>query len=80
MTVWLRSRAGLSLYGVMLCCSAIDSQWGFELSPVAAILGGIMGQELVKAISKKDEPIFNFFVFNGEDCQGLIVTMPLPGM
>ena len=56
----------------------MQSQWGFELSPVAAILGGIIGQELVKAISKKDEPVFNFFVFNGEECQGAITTMPTP--
>ncbi len=57
-------------------CRSINSQWGCDFSPVAAILGGMLGQELVKVISKKDEPIHNFFVFNGADSQGVIVAMP----
>jgi ubiquitin-like 1-activating enzyme E1 A len=57
--------------------SASCQQWGCEVSPVAAILGGIMGQEVVKAISKRDEPICNFFVFNGDDCAGTIAALQL---
>jgi hypothetical protein len=60
-----------------LLTSAVSAQWGCELSPVAAILGGMAGQEVVKALTHKDEPIHNFFVFNGEELQGVIVTLPV---
>ncbi|CAI5725611.1 unnamed protein product [Peronospora destructor] len=36
-----------------------------ELVPVCAIVAGIMGQEVVRAISQKDEPICNIFCFDG---------------
>jgi ubiquitin-like 1-activating enzyme E1 A len=38
-----------------------------DLVPVCAILAGIMGQEVVKAISQKDEPICNYFCFDGAE-------------
>lgn len=36
-----------------------------ELVPICAIVAGIMGQEVIKAISQKDEPICNYFCFDG---------------
>ncbi|KAG2778411.1 hypothetical protein Pcac1_g11218 [Phytophthora cactorum] len=36
-----------------------------DLVPICAIVAGIMGQEVIKAISQKDEPIRNFFCFDG---------------
>ncbi|ETO76461.1 hypothetical protein F444_08145 [Phytophthora nicotianae P1976] len=36
-----------------------------DLVPICAIVAGIMGQEVIKAISQKDEPICNFFCFDG---------------
>ena len=35
-----------------------------ELSPVCAILGGMIGQEVVKAISGVDKPVNNFFFYD----------------
>jgi len=35
-----------------------------HLGPVCAITGGVLAQEIVKAISQKDEPISNLFVFD----------------
>ncbi|CAL8091140.1 unnamed protein product [Orchesella dallaii] len=35
-----------------------------ELGPVCAITGGQLAQEVVKAVSRKDDPLVNFFVFN----------------
>lgn len=35
-----------------------------ELGPVCAITGGQLAQEVVKAVSKKDDPLVNFVVFN----------------
>ncbi|RLN95065.1 hypothetical protein BBJ28_00008964 [Nothophytophthora sp. Chile5] len=36
-----------------------------DLVPVCAIMAGILGQEIIKAISQKDEPICNYFCFDG---------------
>ncbi|TDH69337.1 hypothetical protein CCR75_001384 [Bremia lactucae] len=36
-----------------------------DIVPVCAIVAGILGQEVIKAISRKDEPICNYFCFDG---------------
>ncbi|KAG6610938.1 SUMO-activating enzyme (SAE) [Phytophthora cinnamomi] len=36
-----------------------------ELAPICAVVAGILGQEVIKAISQKDEPICNYFCFDG---------------
>ncbi|POM74339.1 SUMO-activating enzyme (SAE), partial [Phytophthora palmivora] len=36
-----------------------------DLVPICAIVAGILGQEVIKAISQKDEPICNYFCFDG---------------
>ncbi|XP_074649401.1 SUMO-activating enzyme subunit 1-like [Tubulanus polymorphus] len=43
-----------------------------ELSPVCAVVGGIMGQEVIKAVSHKDAPLRNFFFFDGTEGCGLV--------
>lgn len=43
-----------------------------ELSPVCAIVGGILGQEVIKAVSHKDAPHNNFFFYNGVEGSGLV--------
>lgn len=43
-----------------------------EHPPVCAILGGILGQEVIKAISGKGAPIKNFFYFDAADGKGII--------
>ena len=42
------------------------------MSPVCAITGGILAQEIIKAVSKKDEPHNNFFFYNGVDSSAII--------
>lgn len=39
-----------------------------ELNPVAAIFGGVVGQEVVKAASGKFHPIFQFFYLDALEC------------
>lgn len=39
-----------------------------DLVPVCAIEAGILGQEVIKAISPKDEPICSYFCFDGVTC------------
>ncbi|KAG1662099.1 SUMO-activating enzyme subunit 1 [Nymphon striatum] len=43
-----------------------------ELSPVCAVVGGILAQEIIKAVSCKDAPIDNFFFFNGDTNDGSV--------
>ncbi|KAJ0544303.1 putative THIF-type NAD/FAD binding, ubiquitin-activating enzyme [Helianthus annuus] len=43
-----------------------------EFPPVSAVLGGILGQEVIKAISGKGDPLKNFFFFDAVDGKGLI--------
>ncbi|KAL4346728.1 hypothetical protein GQ457_17G018230 [Hibiscus cannabinus] len=41
-----------------------------EYPPVCAIVGGIVGQEVIKAISGKGDPLKNFFFFDAMDGKG----------
>ncbi|KAL5543873.1 hypothetical protein UlMin_007657 [Ulmus minor] len=43
-----------------------------EFPPVCAVIGGILGQEVIKAISGKGEPLKNFFFFDAMDGKGII--------
>ena len=43
---------------------------GAEFAPVAAVLAGILGQEVLKAVSKKGQPVVNVFVFEGRSGAG----------
>ncbi|KAK2140135.1 hypothetical protein LSH36_1471g00014 [Paralvinella palmiformis] len=49
----------------------VDHCFG-ELSPVCAITGGVLGQEIIKAVSKRDEPHNNFFFYDGVEGSGLV--------
>ena len=44
-------------------------------APVAAIVGGILGQEVIKAISNKDAPHNNFFFYNPLESCGVVETI-----
>ncbi|XP_010917552.1 SUMO-activating enzyme subunit 1B-1 isoform X2 [Elaeis guineensis] len=48
---------------------------GKEHPPVCAILGGVLGQEVIKAISGKGDPLKNFFYFDTADGKGIIEDM-----
>ncbi|XXG41565.1 hypothetical protein AAC387_Pa01g2004 [Persea americana] len=49
-----------------------------EYPPVCAILGGILGQEVIKAISGKGDPLKNFFLFDVVDGKGVIEDISNP--
>eukprot|EP00210_Caulerpa_lentillifera_P007110 g6803.t1 len=49
---------------------------GVELSPMAAMFGGIIGQEVVKAASGKFHPLYQWFYFDSLEC--LPEESPLP--
>ncbi|KAL1201214.1 SUMO-activating enzyme subunit 1A [Cardamine amara subsp. amara] len=43
-----------------------------EFPPACAIVGGILAQEVIKAVSGKGDPLKNFFFFDGQDGKGVI--------
>ncbi|KAI8088645.1 SUMO-activating enzyme subunit 1 [Halteromyces radiatus] len=43
-----------------------------ELVPVAAIVGGVLAQEVIKVLSAKELPVQNWFFYNGIDGSGMI--------
>ncbi len=38
-----------------------------DVSPVCAVMGGVLGNEVIKAISGKGEPANNMLLFDGMD-------------
>ncbi|ONK77810.1 uncharacterized protein A4U43_C02F10930 [Asparagus officinalis] len=49
-----------------------------EHPPLCAILGGILGQEVIKAVSGKGDPLKNFFYFDVADGKGVIEDISPP--
>jgi hypothetical protein len=48
---------------------------GCEISPVCAIMGGIVAQEIIKIICHNDQPFYNFLFFNGDDDSALVENL-----
>lgn len=46
-----------------------------ELPPVNAVVGGVLANEVLKAVSKRGEPVNNFFFFSLADNVGLIESL-----
>ncbi|KEP54696.1 ubiquitin-activating enzyme E1 [Rhizoctonia solani 123E] len=55
-----------------LCSTA-----GHEFSPVCAIVGGFLGQDILKALGAKEPPISNFLVFDGTTGGASVVPMKM---
>lgn len=43
-----------------------------QISPAAAIVGGELAQEIIKAVSEKEAPHHNVFLFDPESCCGFV--------
>ncbi|KAF8940471.1 hypothetical protein EDD21DRAFT_333904 [Dissophora ornata] len=43
-----------------------------EISPVCAIVGGFLAQDILKTLSGKDAPLLNYFVYNGIEGTGMM--------
>ena len=46
-----------------------------ELSPVCAIVGGMLAQDILKTLGAREAPIANFFTFDGNTGAGTVVKM-----
>lgn len=51
--------------------SAFDHVFA-QIAPVAAIVGGELSQEIIKAVSQKETPNRNVFLFNPDTCCGFV--------
>ncbi|EMD31416.1 hypothetical protein CERSUDRAFT_119795 [Gelatoporia subvermispora B] len=49
-----------------------------ELSPVCAVVGGMVAQDILKALAARESPIVNFFVFDGSTGGGTVCKMGVP--
>ncbi|KAF2639047.1 hypothetical protein P280DRAFT_403849 [Massarina eburnea CBS 473.64] len=63
---------------------------GSELAPVTAFLGGQLAQDVINVLGKREQPIQNLMLFDGEDCTGPVYALhpifpnnpivPIPGL
>ncbi|KAF8073863.1 hypothetical protein FPV67DRAFT_771671 [Lyophyllum atratum] len=49
-----------------------------EFSPVCAIVGGMLAQDILKALAAREPPIANFFAFDGNTGGGTVIRMNMP--
>ncbi|KAH9925557.1 uncharacterized protein B0H18DRAFT_1008963 [Fomitopsis serialis] len=49
-----------------------------ELSPVCAVVGGMLAQDILKALAARESPIVNFFAFDGSTGGGTVCRMNIP--
>lgn len=64
--------------GIFISCDIIQDFFrmiGTEIAPSAAILGGVLAQEVLKIIAENEVPIFNYFGFNATDPSGIIMDL-----
>ncbi|KAF8158301.1 hypothetical protein B0H34DRAFT_708224 [Crassisporium funariophilum] len=57
---------------------SLSTTAGHEFSPVCAIVGGMLGQDILKALSGREPPIANFFVFDGNTGGGTVCRLNMP--
>lgn len=50
----------------------------YELSPVCAVVGGMLAQDILKALAAREPPIANFFTFDGSSGGGTVCRMSMP--
>ncbi|KAK9463557.1 uncharacterized protein V1516DRAFT_668090 [Lipomyces oligophaga] len=55
--------------------SSYSRSIGAELSPVAAILGGILAQDVLNLLSQKEQPIQNWVIFDGDSSTAAIYCL-----
>lgn len=59
--------------------SMIAEQGDADLNPVCSMVGGLAADNVLKAISRKEEPIANHFVFDGRNGSGMVFRFPAQG-
>lgn len=49
-----------------------------EFSPICAVVGGMLGQDILKSLAAREAPIANFFTFDGNTGSGTVIRMSMP--
>ncbi|KAG5654247.1 hypothetical protein H0H81_005490 [Sphagnurus paluster] len=57
---------------------ALATTAAHEFSPVCAIVGGMLAQDILKALAAREPPIANFFAFDGNTGGGTVTRMNMP--
>ena len=56
-------------------CRSLSATACYEFSPVCAIVGGMLAQDILKALGGREPPIANFFVFDGNTGGGTVCRL-----
>ncbi|XP_022653003.1 SUMO-activating enzyme subunit 1-like [Varroa destructor] len=56
----------------LFALDSLDELLQLEPCPVAAVLGGVLGQEVIKVASQNCKPFCNVFLFDGDSCVGTV--------
>jgi ubiquitin-like 1-activating enzyme E1 A len=48
---------------------------GTELSPIAAILGGVLAQDILNYLGQREQPIQNWVIFDGDNSAAPIYSL-----
>jgi len=62
---------------ILLSIEQLSNSRRDSLAPVCAVIGGMVGQEIVKVISRRDEPINNIFMFESMGSGGTLQRLGL---
>lgn len=57
---------------------AVSTTAAHEFSPVCAVVGGMMAQDVLKALAARDAPIANFLTFDGNTGGATVCRMNMP--
>ncbi|KJH48466.1 ThiF family protein [Dictyocaulus viviparus] len=68
--------ANLDLENQSVQPEKFDYFFGPQLSPVCAIVGGLAGQEAIKALSENEHPLSNVFIYSALDSTGIMCRLP----
>lgn len=67
---------GVTVDGIETLASAFPLFFVEPLVHVASVLGGLMAQEAIKAITHRDPPLVNSVCFNAHTCAALVERIP----
>lgn len=48
-----------------------------EFAPVCAVVGGMLAQDILKALGVREAPLANFFTFDGNTGAGNVIRMSM---
>jgi hypothetical protein len=72
---WISQKTSSKVALDSLLFEKLKQSVGVDFCPVGAIVGGILGQEIIKGSTGKEEPISNFFVFSADSSEGNTVAL-----